>query len=66
MCWKGLSETPSNRKKSLEGLAVGLFVRYPLIHNTWTSGAFTYFSGIALASIEWVDVHEYDKEPVCA
>ena len=31
MRWKGLSETPSNGKKSLEGLAVGLFVRYPLI-----------------------------------
>ena len=30
MRWKGLSETPSNTKKSLEGLCVGLFVRYPL------------------------------------
>ncbi|MDA1130856.1 MAG: hypothetical protein O3B00_05085, partial [archaeon] len=28
MRWKGLSETPSNKKKPLEGLAVGLFVRY--------------------------------------
>jgi hypothetical protein len=27
MGWKGLSETPSNRKKSLEGFSVGLFVR---------------------------------------
>ena len=26
---EGLSETPSNRKMPLEGLAVGLFVRYP-------------------------------------
>jgi hypothetical protein len=25
----GLSETPSNRKKSLEGHSVGLFVRHP-------------------------------------
>ena len=30
MRWKGLSETPSNRKDWLEGLAVVLFVRYPL------------------------------------
>ena len=29
MGWKGLPETPSNRKELLEGLAVGLFVRYP-------------------------------------
>jgi len=29
MRWKGLSETPSNKEKSLEGLCVGLFVRYP-------------------------------------
>jgi len=29
MRWKGLSETPSNSKKLLEGLCVGLFVRYP-------------------------------------
>ena len=28
MGWKGLSETPSNKKKLLEGGAVGLFVRY--------------------------------------
>ena len=32
MRWKGLSETPSNRKKSLEGLCMGLFVRYPSKH----------------------------------
>ena len=33
MYWKGLSETPSNRKKSLEGLYVGLFVRYRCSHS---------------------------------
>jgi len=28
MRWMGLSKTPFNRKKPLEGFAVGLFVRY--------------------------------------
>jgi len=31
MCWKGLSETPSNKEESLEGFCVGLFVRYRCI-----------------------------------
>jgi hypothetical protein len=33
MFWMGLSETPFNRKKSLEGLSMGLFVRYPCVKN---------------------------------
>jgi hypothetical protein len=28
----GLSDYPSNSQKRLEGVAVGLFVRYPSIH----------------------------------
>ena len=32
MRWKGLSETLSNSKKLLEGLCVGLFVRYGCAH----------------------------------
>jgi len=30
--WKGLSEPLSDRKKPLEGLCMGLFVRYPCGH----------------------------------
>jgi hypothetical protein len=37
MIWKGLSKTPSNRKKSLEGHCVGLFVRYPISAKNKTS-----------------------------
>ena len=29
MGWKGLSENPSSKEKSLEGDSVGLFARYP-------------------------------------
>jgi len=35
----GLSETPSNRKMSLEGFCVGLFVRYPLPEQWKTKGS---------------------------
>ena len=40
MRWKGLSDYPSNSQNQLEGSAVGLFVRYPLLTRLSRGGPF--------------------------
>jgi hypothetical protein len=49
--WIGLSETPSNRKKLLEGLCVGLFVRYSS-YTVSTEGALKIENGSNLIAMQ--------------